>query len=380
MVAHILKRHGERVGLATTDGIYIDGQLTIAGDLTGPWSPRTVLQDTTIDSAVLETARGGILREGLGFDRCDVGAVLNVSNDHLGYRGIETVEQMANVKSRIIEVVRDDGSAVLNADDELVAGMSGRARGRIVYWSMWRDPAARQRVEAHIARGGAAVIVQPDAAGEIVIVRDAWRDMALFRAYEIPASLLGRARHNLANALAAAAITFARGVTLEHIRQGLLTFTTSYQQIPGRLNVFDGHPFRVILDYGHNPPAFAAMCELIQQLRAEHSRIIGVVSVPGDRRDCDIHDMGAIAGRMFDLLMLKEDSDLRGRRPGELSGMLGAAAIGAGLPAERIVTIPDESAAIGLAFRQANPNDLIVIFARPEVWAHIVAPIQAAHV
>src|SRR5262249_30781360 len=173
IVAHILKMNGERVGLTTTDGIYIDGQLYMKGDMTGPWSARVVLKDPTVDSAVLETARGGILREGLGFDRCDVGAVLNVTADHLGLRGVETVEQLAEVKSLLVEVVRDDGASVLNADDALVAGMAERAEGRIVYFSMHGGEGASELVRSHIAAGGCAVVLQPGVRGDMLAIYDA---------------------------------------------------------------------------------------------------------------------------------------------------------------------------------------------------------------
>src|SRR5215510_4805435 len=170
MVAHILKMNGERVGLTTTDGIYIDGQIYMKGDMTGPWSARVVLKDPTVDSAVLETARGGILREGLGFDRCDVGAVLNVAADHLGLRGVETLEQLADVKSLIVVVVREDGASVLNADDPLVAKMAERAEGRIVYFSMHGGENASDLVKEHIARGGVAVVLQQGVRGDMIAI------------------------------------------------------------------------------------------------------------------------------------------------------------------------------------------------------------------
>ncbi|NCC33222.1 MAG: cyanophycin synthetase, partial [Chloroflexia bacterium] len=294
MVAHILKMHGQRVGLTTTDGIYIDGELYLKGDLTGPWSARMVLKDPTIEAAVLETARGGILREGLGFERCDVGAVLNVSNDHLGLRGIHTVEQIAEIKGLVIEVVRDDGASVLNADDPLVAAMAGRAEGRLIYFSMHGGESASDLVKHHIANGGTAVVLQPGVRGDMIAIYDAEQYIPLLWTHLIPATLEGKALHNVANALAATAIAYAHGVTIENIRQGLRTFNTSFYQAPGRLNIFDEHPFRVLVDYGHNPAAFAAMRDLVERLRPSYPRIIGVVSAPGDRRNQDIAEAGGI--------------------------------------------------------------------------------------
>jgi cyanophycin synthetase len=374
MVAHILKMNGERVGLTTTDGIYIDGQLYMRGDLTGPWSARMVLKDPTIEAAVLETARGGILREGLGFDRCDVGAVLNVSNDHLGLRGVNTVEEIAEIKSLVVEVVRDDGASVLNADDPLVAGMAERAGGRIVYWSMHGGESASELVRNHIAQGGTAVVLQPGVRGEMIAIYDAEQYIPLMWTHLIPATIEGKAMHNVANAIAATAIAYARGVSVENIKQGLRTFTTSFYQAPGRLNVFDEHPFRVIVDYAHNPAAFSAMRDLIGRLRPHHRRVIGVIAAPGDRRDIDIREDAQIAADMFDLLVLKEDDDRRGREPGSIAAIMREEAIAAGMRDEQIITILDEREAVRHALGLGQLQDLVVIFADDitGVWKEVI--------
>lgn len=374
MVAHILKMNGERVGLTTTDGIYIDGQLYLKGDMTGPWSARMVLKDPTVDAAVLETARGGILREGIGFDRCDVGAVLNISNDHLGLYGIETVEQLAEVKSLVVEVVREDGTSVLNADDPLVVAMARRAKGRIIYWSMSGGQAANDIVKAHIEQDGTAVVLQPGVHGEMIAIYDAEQYIPLLWTHLIPATLEGRARHNVANALAATAIAYARGVSIENIKQGLRTFAPSFYQSPGRLNVFDEYPFRVIVDYGHNPAAFAAMCEMIEGMRPNHNRLIGVVCAPGDRRNDDIRMVGATVAGVFDCLIIKEDDDRRGRAEDEVAGLLRTAAQEAGMPVTRITTVLNELEAVRYALSQGQPKDLIVIFADnvTAVWKEVI--------
>lgn len=374
MVAHILKMNGERVGLTTTDGIYIDGQLYMKGDMTGPWSARVVLKDPTVDSAVLETARGGILREGIGFDRCDVGAVLNVSSDHLGLRGVDTLEQLAEVKRLIVEIVRDDGASVLNADDALVAAMAEHAEGRIVYFSMQGGEGASDLIKQHIADGGCAVVLQPGVRGEMLAIYDADQYIPLLWTHLIPATLEGKARHNVANALAAAAICYARGVSVENIRQGLRTFATSFYLAPGRLNVFDEHPFRVIVDYAHNPAAVQALADLVTQLRPNYRRVIGVVAAPGDRRDEDIAAIGAIAGRTFDLLIIKEDNDRRGREEGEIAALLQRAAEGAGMPSDRIETVLDELEAVRHALATAQTEDLVVICADEirAVWKTVI--------
>jgi cyanophycin synthetase len=374
MVAHILKMNGERVGLTTTDGIYIDGQLYMKGDMTGPWSARVVLKDPTVDSAVLETARGGILREGLGFDRCDVGAVLNVTSDHLGLRGVETIEQLAEIKRLIVEVVRDDGASVLNADDELTVRMAEKAEGKIVYFSMHGGESASDLVKQHIADGGTAVVLQPGVRGEMLAIYDDEQYIPLLWTHLIPATLEGKARHNVANALAAAAICYARGVSVENIRQGLRTFATSFYLTPGRLNVFDEHPFRVIVDYAHNPAAVEALSDLVQRLRPNYRRVLGVVAAPGDRRDQDIREVGAIAGRTFDLLVLKEDNDRRGRKQGTIAALLHDAAREAGMRPDRMITVLDELEAVRHALSLAEPDDLVVVCADEitTVWKEVI--------
>ncbi|NNJ08724.1 cyanophycin synthetase [Chloroflexales bacterium ZM16-3] len=373
MVAHILKMTGARVGLTTTDGIYIDGQIYMKGDMTGPWSARMVLKDPTVDAAVLETARGGILREGIGFDKCDVGCVLNISADHLGLRGVNSLEDLAEVKALIVEIVRDDGASVLNADDPLVAAMAKSAEGRIVYFSMHGGETASDLVKQHIADGGVAVVLQPGVRGEMIAIYDEEQYIPLLWTHLIPATLEGKARHNVANALAATAVAYAHGVSVENIRQGLRTFTTSFYQAPGRLNIFDEHPFRVLVDYGHNPAAFHAMRDLIERLRPSYQRVIGMASAPGDRRDVDIQEVGAIAGTMFDTLILKEDDDRRGRAPGEIAALMRAPAA-ASMPAEQIITVLDEIEATRHALSIAEPGDLVVLFADDitGVWKEVI--------
>jgi cyanophycin synthetase len=374
MVAHILKMRGERVGLTTTDGIYIDGQLYMRGDMTGPWSARTILKDPSVDSAVLETARGGILREGLGYDRCDVGAVLNIASDHLGLRGVNSLEDLAEIKSLVLEVVRDDGASVLNADDPLVVAMAKRASGRLVYWTMHGGDTASDLVKEHIAKGGLAVVLQPGVNGEMIAIYDGEQYIPLLWTHLIPATLEGKARHNVANALAATAIAYARGVHVENIKQGLRTFTTSFYQAPGRLNVFDEHPFRVLVDYGHNPAAFNAMKDLVQRLRPSYKRVIGMVAAPGDRRDQDIREVGAIAGTMFDHLILKEDDDRRGRPAGGIAALLHEGARGVGMDGANIEAVLDELDATRHALSLAQPGDLVVLFADniTGVWKEVI--------
>lgn len=374
MVAHMLKLHGQRVGLTTTDGIYIDGELYMRGDLTGPWSARMVLKDPTIEAAVLETARGGILREGLGFDRCDVGAVLNIQADHLGLRGVETLDDLARIKSLVVEVVQKHGTSVLNADDPLCVSMSERAGGRIAYFSMHGGERGPEHLREHIAEGGIAVVVQQGVRGEMIAIYHDEQYIPLLWTHLIPATLEGKARVNVANALAATAMAYSMGLPVETIRQALRTFSTSFYQTPGRLNIFDEYPFRVIMDYGHNPAALTQMVDLVGKLRPGYKRVIGVLSGPGDRRNQDLQQLGALAARMFDEMIIKQDHSLRGRKPGETAAIVQQGALEAGFDEGKITTILPELEAVDQALNRAEPNDLVVIFADQvtPVWKRII--------
>jgi cyanophycin synthetase len=369
MVAHILKMSGKRVGLTTTDGIYIDGERILKGDMTGPWSARVVLTDPTVDAAVLETARGGILREGLGWDRCDVGCVLNVTADHIGLSGVESLEDLAFVKRLVVEVVREGGTSVLNADDPLVAGMAEKAEGKILWFSTTADSTL---VREHVRAGGRACVLERGVNGEMITLYEGERHIPVIWTHLVPATLEGRARFNVENALAATAIAFALGISLEHIKQGLRTFTTSFFQAPGRCNVFDEHAFRVIVDYGHNAAAMRKMGELVKTLRCE--RALAVVMAAGDRRDDDIREVGRIAADAFDVLVLKEDPNRRGRAPGEVVTLLREGARAGGLGDEAIHDRLEEREAVAFALGLARPGDLLVIFADDvtQAWKDVI--------
>jgi cyanophycin synthetase len=374
MVAHILKYTGKRVGLTTTDGIYIDGELYMRGDMTGPWSARMVLKDSSVDAAVLETARGGIVREGLGIDRCDVGAVLNVQADHLGLGGIETIRDLARVKSLVVETVHRRGTSVLNADDPLCVAMREQAGGRIGFFSLQDGRDGPEHLREHIAAGGLAVVLQKGVKGDMLTIYDEEHYIPLLWSHLIPATLEGKAMANVANALAATAITYALGVPVETIRQALRTFSTTFFQTPGRLNIYDGHPFRVLMDYGHNPAALEQMRDLVQKLRPKHQRIVGVIGGPGDRRDEDLRMLGQICGAMFDEMIIKQDDLLRGRPSGEAAELLKEGALSAGMAPSAITTILPEMEAVRYALNDGQPGDLLVIFADQvtPVWKAII--------
>jgi cyanophycin synthetase len=361
MTARILKQAGLCVGLTSTTGVEVDGQVLVKADASGPRSARMVLRDPMVQAAVLETARGGLLREGLAFDRCDVGAVLNIAADHLGVKGINTLEDLAWVKAVVVEAVRRGGTSVLNFDDPLCRGMAKRAGGRIAWISEHGGAAMPEELRRHVERGGRAVVLEPGPGGGEITVHDDGRRFPLMYAAEIPATIEGLARFNVANALAATAMTHALGVELPVIRAALLGFESSFAANPGRLNIHDGHGFRVLMDYAHNPAGLAALAELVQGLRPRFRRAIGVVSTPGDRRDEEMHELGRIAATMLDEIILRELPDRRGRQPGEVMRRIADGARFAGVPEERLREIADEGAAMDAALRMARPGDLVVL-------------------
>jgi cyanophycin synthetase len=357
MLAHIFKLAGHTVGLATTDGVYIDGNLTVKGDMTGPLAAQMILRDPSVDAAVLETARGGLLRRGMGYENCDVGAVLNVAADHLGLNGIDTLEQLAQVKRIVVEVAKD--TAVLNADDERCLKMADYTEAQnLCYVTM--QP-SHPLVREHIRAGCRAVVLEQGMNGQMIAIYDKGAHTPLLWTHLIPATLEGRALHNVQNAMFAAAIAFSMGKKLEDIRHGLRTFDASFFQTPGRMNVFDEHPFKVILDYGHNPAAVEAMCRLVQRLEVTGRRIC-VLTAPGDRRDEDLAEIARIAAGVFDHYILRRDDNLRGRGPDEVPTKLAAMLAGHGVKADRITVIPDEQEAISAALAMARPLDLLLIF------------------
>ncbi|MEM9600467.1 MAG: Mur ligase family protein, partial [Pseudomonadota bacterium] len=369
MVSHIFKMSGHTVGLASTDGVYINGNLTVKGDLTGPMSAQMVLRDPTVDVAVLETARGGIVRSGMGYRHCDVGAVLNISADHLGLKGVETLEDMARVKRIVVEIARD--TAVLNADDEHCLKMAQHTDARhICYVTMH---ATHPLVKEHIRVGGRAVVLEQGINGHMITLYEKSAHIPLMWTHLIPATMEGKAMFNVNNAMFAAAIAFSHGLSLEDIRHGLSSFSTTFSQAPGRMNVFDEHPFKVILDYGHNPAAFQAMTNLVDQLNPSGQRI-GVFAVPGDRRDEDITEAARIISGHYDHYFCKRDDSLRGRGPDEVPLMMKAALMEHGVAESDITVIPSEEEAVDAALKMAGPGDLLVIFGDDSTrcWKQII--------
>lgn len=357
MLAHILKTAGHVVGMTSTDGVYIDGRLSVKGDMTGPNSAHIVLRDPSVDIAVMETARGGLLRSGLGYRRCDVAACLNVAADHLGLHGIDTLEQLAEVKRIVIEVARN--TAVLNADDVLCLRMADYTEAEhLCYVTL--NP-AHALVKEHIRAGGRAVVLEQGMNGDMMTLYDKGTHFQLLWTHLIPATMDGKATHNVQNAMFAAALAYSLGKSLDDIRHGLRTFNTSIFQAPGRMNVFDEHPFRVILDYGHNAAAIHSICQLVGRLEV-HGRKTCVLAAPGDRRDEDIAAIAEQAAGHFDDYICKADDHRRGRGHDEVPQLLRAALLAKGVNESAIEIIPNEVDAIQAALQSGLEGDLIVIF------------------
>jgi cyanophycin synthetase len=397
MISHIFKGMGRKVGMTSTDGVIIDERLLIRADASGPRSARMVLQNPRVDFAVFEVARGGILREGLGYEHNDVAVVLNVQPDHLGLRGIDTVEQLADVKAVLVEAVPRGGHAVLNADDPLVRAMRRKCSGQVVWFSMaQRDTPegaeVRDLIDTHCRRGGKALVLEPTERGEMIVVRHGRRDMQLAWTHLLPSTFAGRARMNVQNALAAAAAAFAAGAPLHDIRQGLRTFSTNYYLAPGRLNEVEVNGVNVIVDYCHNAPGMRMLGDFVDRLGeslesgselGKPSRI-GVIATAGDRRDEDMRELGEIAAAHFDVVIVREDESLRGRERGDTAALVTEGvrtAMTAGARCKQVETIIDEIGAVRHAMARANRGDLVVVCVdkHPAVMAELENWSQQAH-
>jgi len=369
MLSHIMKTSGKIVGMTSTDGVYVDGKLSVKGDMTGPKSAQMVLRDPTVDFAVMETARGGLVRSGLGYQKSNVAACLNVSADHLGLGGIETVEQLAVVKRVVIESATD--TAVLNADDINCLKMADYADVGAIFY-VTTNP-AHSLVKEHIKAGGKAIVLEPGMSGDMLTIYDNGMHIPILWSHLIPATLEGKAMHNVQNAMFAVAMAYSFGVDLDNIRHGLRTFDTSFFQAPGRMNVFDEHPFKVILDYGHNPAALSAMADLADRMEVKGRRI-AVLSIPGDRRDQDVAEAARTLAGHFDHYICKADDDRRKRGHDEIPQMFKAEFLGHGISEDQVSVIPDEENAVAAALEMAKQGDLVIIFgdSSARCWKQII--------
>ncbi|MFT5351089.1 MAG: cyanophycin synthetase [Gammaproteobacteria bacterium] len=357
MLAYILKGSGHIVGSTSTDGVYIDGHLTVKGDMTGPKSANIVLRDPSVDCAVLETARGGILRAGLAYDTCDVAACLNVTADHLGLKGIETIEQLAEIKRVVVEIAED--TVVLNADDELCLAMADYTKARTLCY-VTINP-AHPLVREHTLGGGRAVVLEQGMNGDMITIYDNGTHIPLLWTHLVPATLEGKAIHNVQNAMFAAGMAYSMGTSLEDIRHGLRTFTTNFFQTPGRMNIYDEHAFKVILDYAHNPAAIETMCKTIDRFEIQGRKIV-LISAPGDRRDEDVLEMARLASGHFDHYICKADDNRRGRDDREIPLLLAQGLKDNGVGEDQVDIIENEVEAIDAALTMAESGDLLLIF------------------
>ncbi|SIN78621.1 cyanophycin synthetase [Singulisphaera sp. GP187] len=352
LIAHIMRGTGKTVGMTNSDGIYIDNRRIEAGDCSGPQSARAILLNPKVDVAVLEAARGGILREGLGFDKCDVAVVTNIGEgDHLGLSGIETLEKLALVKRTIVDVVQPTGVAVLKADDPWVEQMAPKCPGSVLFFC--RD-AQHPVIQAKREQGGRVAFVRD----EVVILAEGTNEISLAPLSRIPLTYDGRVAFQVENALAAAAAAWSAGVPLDLIRMGLATFTSSAHVTPGRFNVLEANGAAVIIDYGHNPSAVTALVEALEMFPQQRRTII--FSAEGDRRDEDIVRQTEILGDAFDSVILYEYPNRRGREPGEILGLL-REGFATATRLSDIIEAPDEPTAIDQALRALKPGDLLVV-------------------
>ncbi|SLN55813.1 Cyanophycin synthetase [Roseovarius litorisediminis] len=369
MLGHIMKGSGRTVGMTSTDGVYVDGKLSVKGDMTGPKSAQIVLRDPKVDFAVMETARGGLVRSGLGYQRSNVAACLNVSADHLGLGGINTVEELAVVKRVVVESATD--TAVLNADDINCLKMADYTDVDTIFY-VTTNP-GHPLVKEHIKSGGKAIVLESGMNGDMLTIYDNGLHMPVLWSHLIPASLEGKAIFNVQNAMFAAAMAYSFGVDLDNIRHGLRTFDTSYFQAPGRMNVYDELPFKVILDYAHNPAAIGAMTGLSDRLDVKGRRIV-VTAMPGDRRDEDILESARIIAGHFDHYICKADDRRRGRGQDEVPQMIKAELIRQGVEEKAITVIPDEVEAVNAGLEMAEAGDLLVILGDDSArcWKQII--------
>jgi cyanophycin synthetase len=363
LIAHIYRQTGRVVGYTTTDGIYIDDHLVEKGDTTGPQSAQVILKDPTVEVAVLETARGGILRSGLAFDKCDVGVILNVAADHLGIGDIDTLDQLAHLKSVVAETVSINGYAVLNADDPLVAAMAERVKGQIAYFAM--NP-ANELVKNHTSKGGLAAVYEN---GYLSILKGDWT-LRIEQAVNLPVTMQGRAPFMIANALAASLAAFAQGVPIEAIRAALATFRASVNQTPGRMNLFNLGSYHALVDYAHNPASYEALGSFVRNWPGERT---GIVGGPGDRRDEDFIALGRLAATIFDRIIIKEDDDLRGRTSGEAAELI-TKGILQEKPDSQYEIILKETDAINSGLDRATAGGLVVIL--PESVTRAISLIE----
>ncbi len=353
MISKLLTDQQLLVGMTSTDGIYINKKMWIKGDMTGPESAKAVLRHPQVQVAVLETARGGILRSGLGYDYADVAVITNVSNDHLGQYGIETLEDIAHVKSLVAEVVKPHSYVVLNADDPHVVNMAERTKGRVIFFSTEKD---NIHIRKHLGKGGIAVFVRR---GMIVLCQGA-QICRICPVKKIPVTWDGKAKHNIHNALAAIASGWALGISASAIRDSLQEFSSDVEHNRGRLNLYEVEGVNVFVDYGHNAAGIQEIAKTLKHFKKK--TLVGCVTVPGDRPDETVREVGRIAAKGFQRLIIREDANLRGRKPGEIAQLLYDEAVLSGMDPSKIKVVLPETEAFCQGLDSCVPGDTFVMF------------------
>jgi cyanophycin synthetase len=349
LIAHIVKNNGYRVGFTTSDGIYVQNHLMEKGDTTGPISAEYILKDPTVEFAVLETARGGILRSGLGFSRCDIGIITNIQEDHLGLSDIHNLDDLARVKATVVRSIKKDGWAILNAEDDQCLKIANELSCNIAYFSMdENNPKVVQ-----FAKEGKIVAVYEN--GFITIKKGEWK-IRVERATHVPLTMGGKAKFMISNVLAATLAAYLQGFKTEDISLSLQTFIPSAAQTPGRMNIFEFKKFKVLIDFAHNPAGYKGVEEYLCSVNA--TKKIGIIAGVGDRRDEDIKECATIAARMFDHIIIRQEKYLRGRTEEEIIGLImeGIAASGRAITHE---IISKETEAIKHAIDNAEDGTFI---------------------
>ncbi len=350
LIAHIVKNNGHRVGFTTSDGIYVQNTMLTKGDTTGPMSAEFVLKDPTVEFAVLETARGGILRAGLGFSTCDVAVVTNIQEDHMGLSDIHTLKDMANVKAVVAKSVKKNGYAVLNADNQYTVGIAKSVDCNVAYFSLDENNPV---IVEHCKKGGIAAIYEN---GYITIKKGEWK-FRVEKASSVPLTFGGTVKFMISNVLAATLASYVYGFAVEDIRTSLGTFIPSAAQTPGRMNIFDFKDYKVLIDFAHNPEGFKGIKEFLSTIESPSK--IGIITGTGDRRDEDIRKLGSISAEMFDHIIIRQDKFLRGREADDIVKLL-VEGIHAVNPNQSYEYVPKEVEALKHAFTLAKPGTYIV--------------------
>ncbi|MGH4140902.1 cyanophycin synthetase family protein [Clostridium sp.] len=353
LITHILSIAGYVVGMTTTSGIYINGKCICKGDMSGPKSALVVLTNKNINAAVLETARGGIIREGLAYDLSDVAVITNITEDHIGIDEVKTIEDLAKVKALVGEAVKTDGYVVINGDDKISISILQRFKSKLIIFSMDKN---NEIMQVNIKNGGYGIYIDED----YMIVQKNTNVKKLISINNVGITMSGLLKFNIENAMAACGAAIGLGIDYDIIEQGLMSFYNDDNQNPGRFNKYFVNDVMVILDYGHNIASYKAVFSVLKNI--EHNKLIGVIGAPGDRLDSFILEVGKYAGENLDFIFIKDNEDKRGRAKGEVADIIEKGVLKSNFHSTNIKKISVESEAFKAALDFAKPKDIIIIF------------------